>query len=157
MAEDKTRSLSRVVRKYKMLVVIIQETKKEVLSETLVNFFLGSGGRGCVELPSQGVVGGVVVIWDSSRVNAIDFHIGKYLILILCKLIGLSLEWIFTKVYGLVVREDKLEFLEELDNIGRVWSYPWLLAGDFNVVKQPLERNISKASISEKEIPSVYR
>lgn len=56
-----------------------------------------------------------------------------------------------------MVWEEKLEFLEELDNLGRVWSYPWLLAGDFNAVKQPFERNISKASKLEREIPSVYQ
>ncbi|RVW27006.1 putative ribonuclease H protein [Vitis vinifera] len=42
--------------------------------------------------------------------------------------------WIFTGVYGPFSREDREAFWEELGAIRGIWSDPWCIGGDFNVI-----------------------
>ena len=50
--------------------------------------------------------------------------------------------WTFTGVYGLFSREDREAFWEELGAIRGIWSDPWCIGGDFNVILSQRERSI---------------
>lgn len=50
------------------------------------------------------------MIWDSSRINVLEQHIGSHYILIHCYVIGSVLEWIFSSIYGHVRSSDKNGF-----------------------------------------------
>lgn len=150
VAEDKLRALRRVVRKHKPLIVTVQETKKEFLSEKLINFMWGKGDKGWIELPSKGLSRGVVVLWDASRLELLDYHIGAYTITLLCKCFDTGEVWAFTGLYGPTKQSEKALFWEELDTTGRLWDCPWLIAGDFNVVRQKSERSSGRISKSER-------
>ncbi|RVW50375.1 hypothetical protein CK203_086395 [Vitis vinifera] len=49
--------------------------------------------------------------------------------------------WVFTGVYGLVCSGDREEFWEELGSVKGLWSDPWCVGGDFNLVRFPEERS----------------
>ena len=49
--------------------------------------------------------------------------------------------WVFTSVYGPVCSGDREEFWEELGSIKGLWSDPWCVEGDFNLVRFPEEHN----------------
>ena len=49
--------------------------------------------------------------------------------------------WVFTGVYGPVCGRDREEFWEELGSIKGLWSDPWCVEGDFNLVRFPEERS----------------
>ena len=49
--------------------------------------------------------------------------------------------WIFTGVYGPILKLDREDFLSELGTIRRLWSEPWCVAGDFNMIRFPFERS----------------
>ncbi|KAL5698014.1 alpha-amylase [Ranunculus cassubicifolius] len=77
-SQEKARDLRRAIRKFKPIVVTIQETKRESLDERVVNFLWGSGKRSWAECGSKGAAGGITVLWDSERVEVQDMHIGKF-------------------------------------------------------------------------------
>ena len=46
-----------------------------------------------------------------------------------------------TRVYGPTMKQYKELFWEELGTIQGLWSDPWCIGGDFNVIKFPSERS----------------
>ena len=51
-----------------------------------------------------------------------------------------NVEWVATSVYGPHNASDRAEFWMELTQVAGKWSKPWVLGGDFNVVRCPYER-----------------
>ena len=49
--------------------------------------------------------------------------------------------WVFTGVYGLVCRREREDFWEELGAIRGLWSNPWCVGGDFNMIRFTGERS----------------
>ncbi|RVW88076.1 Transposon TX1 uncharacterized 149 kDa protein [Vitis vinifera] len=49
--------------------------------------------------------------------------------------------WMFTGVYGPTLRRERESFWEELGAIKGLWNGPWCVAGDFNAILSPEERN----------------
>ena len=47
----------------------------------------------------------------------------------------------FTGVYGPVCSRDREEFWEELESVKGLWSDPWCVGGDFNLVRFPKEHS----------------
>jgi hypothetical protein len=56
--------------------------------------------------------------------------------------------WI-TNVYGPNLEKDMPSFFEELKNLRDHIHHPWLIAGDFNSVRTPLERSSLHMTINE--------
>ena len=56
--------------------------------------------------------------------------------------------WVFTSVYGPVCSEDREVFWEELRSIKGLWSDPWCVGGDFNLVRYPEECNRGEGLIA---------
>lgn len=78
--------------------------------------------------------------------------------------------WIISMVYGPTVDERKAAFLEEISYIRSIVSSPWLIIGDFNLIKNPKDKNNCRVdnrwmarfraalnSASLKEIPLIGR
>ena len=49
--------------------------------------------------------------------------------------------WVFIGVYGPTVNGRREEFCDELGAIRGLWGDPWCVGGDFNVIRDPRERN----------------
>ena len=49
--------------------------------------------------------------------------------------------WFFTGVYGPTMKRYREPFWEELGAIRGLWSDPWCIGGDFNVIRFPSERS----------------
>lgn len=55
--------------------------------------------------------------------------------------------WVFTRVYGLMLRGEWDDFLAELGDIRGLWGDPWCIRGDFNIIIYPREtRNCFRLS-----------
>lgn len=57
----------------------------------------------------------------------------------------------FTSVYGPIQLEMKDALWIELDNVGRLWSLPWVIVGDFNAVRGRAESSSHRASRYERD------
>lgn len=93
-----------LVRKYRPLLVGLQETKRREVSVTTGRHFYGNETHKWMCLPSIGASGGLVLFLDSDRLKVIDEILkGKYSLSILCRLVGSEEIWVGSNMYGLCV------------------------------------------------------
>ena len=73
------------------------------------------------------------------------FHNASYIRMTMVYNICISLEfiivWVFFGLYGPCNSKEKRELWEELAVVKGLWGDPWCIAGDFNVVRFPVEKN----------------
>ncbi|RVX11631.1 hypothetical protein CK203_015892 [Vitis vinifera] len=74
-------------------------------------------------------------------VELVDLEEGEFSISCQFKNCVDRLVWVFTGVYGPVCSKDREDFWEELGSIKGLWSDPWCVGGDFNLVRYPEERS----------------
>ena len=67
--------------------------------------------------------------------------VGSFLVSCLFKMAEDGFQWSFPGVYGLVEKNLKELFWEELGSIKGLWEEPWCVGGDFNVILYPEERS----------------
>ncbi|RVX19563.1 hypothetical protein CK203_005041 [Vitis vinifera] len=100
-------------RKEKSLETKIQDISRGIVHSLGVGRFLGWGA-----MSARGAAGGVVVFWDKG--------------------------WLLVDLHGSIwstMKRHREMFWEELGAIRGLWSDPWCIGGDFNVVRFPSERS----------------
>ncbi|KAL5717583.1 hypothetical protein ACHQM5_010565 [Ranunculus cassubicifolius] len=149
-AEEKAKCLRRVIRKWCPLVVVLLETKREKFSSKVASFFWGPNPCGWKFIPSIGLSGGIVILWDALQLDCLDVLEGAFTLTVILKVVDKNLAWALTGVYGPTDPKDKQQFWQELKWVGGYVNCPWTLAGDFNAVRKNEERSNSKATRAEK-------
>ena len=71
----------------------------------------------------------------------VEMEVGKFSVSCRFKNCGDGFCWIFTGVYGPTLKLAREDFLSELGAIRGLWSEPWCVAGDFNMIKFPSEHS----------------
>ncbi|RVX15145.1 hypothetical protein CK203_008053 [Vitis vinifera] len=90
---------------------------------------------------SRGAAEGILVFWDNRLVELVGWEEGVFSISCRFKNCVDGVVWVFTGVYGPVCSGDREEFWEELGSVKGLWSDPWCVGGDFNLVRFPEERS----------------
>ena len=49
--------------------------------------------------------------------------------------------WSFIRVYGPTLKLEREDFWSELGDVRGLWSDPWCMAGDFNMIKFPFKHS----------------
>ena len=80
----------------------------------------------------KGCSGGV---WDNRVLQMVVMEVDKFSVSCHFKNCEDGFYWIFTGVYGPTLKLDREDFLSELGAIRGLWSDPWCVAGDFNMIK----------------------
>ena len=94
-----------------------------------------------IYLPSVGRSGGILFGGDSNKVEIISYSSHKfYLDIHLLNKVDKT-PWQFTIVYGPTLRHLKKELWQELDMLRPDPSIAWIISGDFNVIRTPLEKS----------------
>ena len=88
---------------------------------------------------SRGASSGVLVFWDNKVLQLLDVEVGIFLASCWFKNCEDDFCWIFTRVYGLTLKKEREEFWGELGVVRGLLGGPWCVAGDFNVVRFPVE------------------
>ena len=88
----------------------------------------------------MGSAGGVLMLWDNSVVEKLDFVVHNFSVSCLWKGVSDRFVWVGTGLYGPINDLLHRELWEELSDIHGTWRYPWCIFGDFNVVRFPSER-----------------
>ena len=71
----------------------------------------------------------------------VEMEVGKFSVSCHFKNCEDSFCWIFTRMYGPTVKLDREDFLSEMGAIRGLWSEPWYIAGDFNMIRFPSEHS----------------
>ena len=122
-------------------VVCLQETKIKEMTTGLV-CSLGVGRHlNWSAVNSRGATRGIMVFWDNRVFELVDLEEREYSISCRFKNCGNGVVWVFTSVYGPVCSRDREDFWEEFGSIRGLWSEPWCVGVDFNMIKFLEERS----------------
>lgn len=98
------------------MIVVLHETKCEEWDEKLLNYLWKSKPWLWRVIPSVGVVGCVLVQWDSTRVTMVETYEGLFSISLFCRIKGDTEQWLFT---GLYENREKNAFLGRIRQCGQ--------------------------------------
>ncbi|XP_075084718.1 uncharacterized protein LOC142167974 [Nicotiana tabacum] len=136
----KISTIMSLVRKWKVDVLCLQETKLEKWSSNLIQHIRGNRWVDWVELKSYATRGGIIVLWDRRQWNCIDSYQGTYIISCMLESLHKDFRWCFTGVYGPHTNPEREQHWDEIAGIRGLWSNQWVLGGDFNICRFESER-----------------
>ena len=138
---DKRKVIKNFLRSYRADLVCLQETKVQEMNTVMVRS-LGVGRRlNWKALDAEGSAGGVLLLWDNSRISLVDSMVGSFSISCLFRMVENGFQWAFSGVYGPVENRLREFFWEELGSIKGLWDYPWCVGGNFNEILYLNERS----------------
>ena len=132
---EKRKVIKALIKGQKVDLVCLQETKMQEMSGMIVRS-LGVGR--CLDwkvLNSRGASGGVLVFWDKRVLQLLEAEVGNFSVSCKFKSYEDNLCWIFSGVYGPLLKKEMEDFWAELGAVRALWSDLWCVAGDFNVVR----------------------
>uniref|UniRef100_J3LFX9 CCHC-type domain-containing protein n=1 Tax=Oryza brachyantha TaxID=4533 RepID=J3LFX9_ORYBR len=113
----------------------------KALGELLGLQICGSGFDCKVTLPASGTRGGILVAWQRENFLGNIVYTGQWSITVHLQEKQGSRSWFATIVYGPQTDEEKLLFLQELQDIKGMCPGSWLIAGDFNMIATAADKN----------------
>ena len=86
-------------------------------------------------------MGGILTVWDHQRLGILDVEASRNYLLMVIQHLGDKEIYMITNVYGPKKLEDKLKLLTSLEELReRHPNMPWILAGNFNMIKSLTEK-----------------
>ena len=137
---DKRKVIKNFLRSQRADLVCLQETK---VQEMNINMVRSLGVGRCLNwkaLNAEGSAGGILLLWDNSRISLVDSVVGRFSVSCLFRMAKDGFQWAFSRVYGPVEKRLRESFWEELGSIKGLWEDPWCVGGDFNEILYPNER-----------------
>lgn len=92
-------------------------------------------------LPTIGTSGGIIVAWKPVVIQKEEEMVGNFSVFAIMKDCGKGVKWVLTGVYGTTPTSLRSGFWEELAAIRGLFEGPWVVRGDFNVIRFALEKN----------------
>ncbi|KAG9446646.1 hypothetical protein H6P81_012774 [Aristolochia fimbriata] len=99
-------------------------------------------------IDAVGSAGGVLVIWNRNNVEVLEDEHGAHCLGLKLRDIATSKVWCIGGIYGPCSNSGRKEFWEELENLLHCWDDPWIIAGDFNVIRYRWEKSPPAARIT---------
>ncbi|PNT64296.1 hypothetical protein BRADI_4g27245v3 [Brachypodium distachyon] len=130
-------------------IVCFQETKLEVVDQIVVIDCLGNNFNDFAYLPAAGTRGGILVAWNSLRVNLSNAHFADHSITLYVD--SSEGNWWITSVYGPHRHQDRPSFFQELRDVRDLHAGPWAIMGDFNAIVNAADKSnarLHRASMS---------
>jgi hypothetical protein len=119
---------------WKADIICLQETKMTDIDRKVIQSLWGSKRVDWTSLGSNGVAGGIVLMWHRQVIEKLDEAAGYYSLSCKFRKVIDQFEWSFTGVYGLNLDSKRGFLWEELVGLQSWWEVPWCIGGDFNVV-----------------------
>ncbi|XP_026402482.1 uncharacterized protein LOC113298047 [Papaver somniferum] len=109
------------IRKNRVFLCTIQESKMECVSDSIVRSLWGSNNCEYAYLPSIRRSGGIIFLWNVGEL--------------------VMEESLFTSIYGASDASGYAQFWQEITYIRTIMHEPWCLGGDWNAILSQSERN----------------
>lgn len=136
----KQRILSNRIKEEKRDMVFIQETKcsmdkiREIHNKWLIKYEY-------LEVKADKSAGGILTLWEPHKFSILDVEASRNYLSMICQLIVDKVIHMITNVYGTQKQADKLKLLISLEDLrARHPNMPWIIAGDFNVIRSLSEK-----------------
>ena len=136
----KRKVIKSVVRKQKVDLLCIQETKIQDLSNRVVRSLRSGRFLGWKALDAFGSVGGLLIFWDKRSQEMLEWEEGQFSISRF-RNVENWVVWVFTGVHGPFTKEERECLWKETGAIRGIWEEPWCLGGDFNIILSQNERS----------------
>jgi hypothetical protein len=140
-AENKWESLRNKIIESCCDIVTIQETKREHFDVSYIKKFCPASFDALCFLPSIGASWGILVVWKISVFHGVEVFQNSFAISIEFCSVHNNDSWVLTSIYGPCGAEGKQAFLDWFENISMPDSVDWLIVGDFNMYRNPEDRN----------------
>ncbi|XP_026419559.1 uncharacterized protein LOC113315502 [Papaver somniferum] len=137
----KRAAVQQVIRMHNPTIIILQESKMPVVTNSDIADICGSRSMGWTYQPSHGASGGIIIIWKPSLVEVLSSLEGEFTLSIECRFIADGFHFFLTGVYGPNKVAIRKYFWRELHYIRGLWEIPWVIEGDFNVIRRCEEKN----------------
>jgi len=129
-----------VILSANLVIVCLQETKLSDIGYFKAKTFLPTDFQFAFK-PSEGSRGGIVTAWNPNIFSLTDHFIKPYSITcaLSCNLSNLDIN--VTNTYGPSNHTESPGYLQFICELPPLIAGPWLLLGDFNLVRQPSDKN----------------
>ena len=121
---DKRKVIKNFLRSHRVDLVCLQETK---VQEMNINMVRSPGVGRCLNwkvLNVERSVGGILLLWDNSRISLVDSVVGSFSVSCLFRMAKDGFQWAFSRVNGLVEKRLRESLWEELGSIKGLWEDP---------------------------------
>lgn len=126
-------------------IVCLQETKLAAFDKRkLLSILPGGHATAFYALPSAGTSGGLLTSWDSSTLECTAHFVTSHTLTVCLETKSSNLYFHVSNVYGPCVSAKKSSFLQELEREVAPLidaNQPWVLLGDFNMIRSLDERS----------------
>lgn len=131
--------------------VLLQETKLTDISPIKLASFLPCKLNGFHFSPSNGASGGILTTWTDSLFTSLGASSTEHTLSVHLASTVTNLSFFITNVYAPSTPELRPQFLDELKSIVPPDNTPWLLSGDFNMIRYAHEKNNDNFYLTEVE------
>jgi exonuclease III len=146
---DKCVSISADISSAKPNILALQETKLDHIASSKASSFLPSSLRDFHAVDADGSSGGLLTAWDANLFVCSASTSSRHLLSLDLSLTVVNSSFRFTNVYAPCDRSAKADFLIDLASHDPGDSRPWIIAGDFNLTRDPADRNNDNFSAAE--------
>ncbi|XP_059292232.1 uncharacterized protein LOC132045677 [Lycium ferocissimum] len=139
--KDRKRGLVRnLINQWVADVYILVETKLVGSVNNIIQSIWDNRWVGEVHLEVVGTSGGILILWDRRVWEGQMAECGNQCIT--CKMTGQNSDftWFLTAVYADCKKIERRELWGELYSMKERCAGPWVVGGDFNVIRYPIER-----------------
>ncbi|XP_026452081.1 uncharacterized protein LOC113352481 [Papaver somniferum] len=140
-AIEKIDTVKDQIQRRKPVCVLIQETKMMKVCDWFINNLWGNNNNKWRIIPSRGLSGGIITIWDDTQLSCIDELIGPNSLSQKVKCRSDNFEWSLSNVYSPCEYDERLEFWVDMEDLIGWLSDACVLAGDWNATRRAAERN----------------
>ena len=137
--KSKRMVIKRSLKRLNPDLVLIQETKKDSIDINIIKELWSSKDIGWAFVEAIGRSGGMLTMWDESKVSVIEVLKGGYSLSVKCLTINKKCCWI-TNVYGPNDYRERKHLWEELFSLVAYCAEAWCIGGDFNITRRIQER-----------------
>lgn len=130
-------------------IICLQKTKRDSFDQTYLRLFCPPLFDSFDFLPSIGASGGSIIVWKSSIFHGQRVFQNRFASSVLFTSVLNNLCWLLTNIYAPCSPQGKVDFINWFKHINMPDSIDWLIVGDFNLYRNPEDRNCDGANFPD--------